>query len=129
MESLGNQNGRKLVGEILGKVTQNCKSFDEKHNYDKILEALVILEGISTPYTINKGINKRIEGIMGGSLENLFDGMSLDEQGEYKGRQKKEMVGRGKIRWCWLPDVRKVVEGGSAIGAFVERKLNEGNSS
>lgn len=60
MESLGNKNGRKLVEEILRKVTENCKSLDTKHNYDKILEALVILEGISTPYTLNKGINKRI---------------------------------------------------------------------
>lgn len=54
------------------------------HSYDKVWEALVILYGVSNPYTESKGINSRIEKIMGGNIEALLEELSIDEQKIYK---------------------------------------------
>ncbi len=62
---------------------------------------------------------------MGGSLEALLLNMSLDEQNEYK--RKSNKMKNKRIRWSWLPEVRKVLEAGSYVGYYVEYKLNNGD--
>lgn len=66
---------------------------------------------------------------MGGNLQELMKGMSIDQKNNFEKQQtdlnsynSKKVVRR--IRWCWLPDVRKILDPGSAMGTLVENKLN-----
>lgn len=56
-------------------------------------------------YTEARGINKKIDQIMGGSLEALMDGLTVDEKKEWGTRNE----GNKRVNWKWLPEVRKVI--------------------
>jgi hypothetical protein len=93
------------------------------HSYDKVWEALVILYGVSTPYTQSRNINTKIESMMGGNLEALLGELTLDDQQLCHIKAMKDP--KKRINWTWLPDVRKVLEPGSYVGMAINNVLNK----